>query len=565
MGTTVSFPRSLALLTGYRLRQFVNLLRFGRRKDRFWAVAVLLLGLVFIKLDYLFFSRLIAAILEKLEFLAPFMLQQLIHTLFLSFFGLLALSSMSSALSGFYMSREIPFLITSPVSPSAFILQRFMLVYIQSSWMILIFGTPPFIAYSRSMGLGWDFVIRWAPVFFLLVTISVILGSTLGMLLMKLLPASRIHQAVSFISLAVAAMVIMLFRMSRPERLFMDVPTEEVMDFVKAMTLPESPFMPTSWATTAVVSLSIEGIGAVYWSNVIYLVAAAVTLAALFYLVFKCFYSGSLARTGEGRARKEKKEISLVERILSRYDPVTGSYLTKDILLFVRDPSRWTQLFLLGALVVLYVYNAYSFPMGGMFYRNLVAFMNLAISGFVLSALCVRFVFPSVSLEGQALWITLSSPVSMKRFFMAKYIFAALPLCLVSLILSVTTNLVMGVQSGMMTLCTGASLAMALALTGLSLGLGAMYPKFDYENEAQIPASPGGVASMILSLGYVGFMVVFLAAPVYRLFAYRMGLKALTSGDALFGLVGAGLLSLLVAVMPMGMALRKVGDWMGSR
>jgi hypothetical protein len=153
----------------------------------------------------------------------------------------------------------------------------------------------------------------------------------------------------------------------------------------------------------------------------------------------------------------------------------------------------------------------------------------------------------------------------MKRFFMAKYLFAALPLCLVSLILSITTNVVMGVRGGMMVLCSGASLAMALALTGLSLGLGAMYPRFDFENEAQIPASPGGVASMILSLGYVGFMVVLLAAPVYRLFAFRMGLSALTSGDALFGLMGAGLLSTLVAVVPMGMAFRKVGDWAGSR
>ena len=565
MGTTVGFTKSSGLLIGYRLRQFLNIFRFGRKKDWFWALVVVLLGIVFIKLDHLFFTRLIAAIQEKLEFLAPFMLQQLIHTLFLSFFGLLALSSMSSAISGFYMSREIPFLVTAPVSPTAFILQRFTLVFFQSSWMILIFGAPPFFAYAGRLGLGWDFIAGWALAFFLLVTIPVVLGSTLGMLLMKFLPASRVNQAVSFISLAVAALIIMLFRMSRPERLFMDVPTEDVMDFVQAMTVPESPFMPTSWATRAVISLSTQGARGIYWGNILTLSIASIITIIIFYVVFRCFYRGSLATVGEGKAKKQRKEITLVERIMGRYNPVTGAYLTKDILLFTRDPSRWTQLFLLGALVVLYVYNAYSFPMGGMFYRNLVAFLNLAISGFVLSALCVRFVFPSVSLEGQSLWITLSSPVSMKRFFMAKYLFAALPLCLVSLILSITTNLVMGVRGGMMLLCTAASLAMALALTGLSLGMGAMYPRFDFENEAQIPASSGGVASMILSLGYIGFMVVFLAAPVYRLFAHRMGLSALTSGDALFGLLGAGLLSLLVATVPLGIGLKKVGDWAGLR
>ncbi|MDT8365760.1 MAG: hypothetical protein RRA15_04625 [bacterium] len=565
MGSVVGFTRSSGLLAGYRLRQFVNHFRFGKGKDRLWFLGVLLLGLVFIKLDNIFFSRLIAAIQEKLEFLAPFLLQQLIHTLFLSFFGLLTLSSMSSAISGFYMSREIPFLVTSPVSPTAFIYQRLTLVFVQSSWMILIFGSPPFFAYAGRLGLGWSFIAGWVPAFFLLVTIPVVLGSTLAMLLMKLLPASRVNQAVSFISLAVAAMIIMLFRMSRPERLFMDVPTEQVMDFVKAMTVPEFSFMPTSWATRAVVSLSTEGAGKVYWNNILALFATSAFMLFLFYSVFRCFYRSSLASVDEGRVKKRRKSITLVERIMNRYHPVTGSYITKDILLFARDPSRWTQLFLLGALVVLYVYNACTFPMGGMFYKNLVAFLNLAISGFVLSALCVRFVFPSVSLEGQALWITLSSPVSMKRFFMAKYLFAALPLCLLALILTITTNLVMGVRGGMMILSSVASLAMALALTGLSLGMGALYPRFDFENEAQIPASPAGVASMILSLGYIGFMVVFLAAPVYRLFAGRMGLSALTSGDAIFGLIGAGVLSLLVGVIPLGAGLRKVGDWSGSR
>jgi ABC-2 type transport system permease protein len=385
------------------------------------------------------------------------------------------------------------------------------------------------------------------------------------MILMRILPASRVSQAVSFISLAVASLIIILFRMSRPERLFMDVPEEQVMDFVQAMTIPESPLMPTSWATTAIVNLSTEGTGSAYWSNLLYLAGGSLITLAAFYIIFRLFYFKSLATVDEGQVRKERAGISRTERLMGRIDPIMGSYLAKDVLLFVRDPSRWTQLFLLGALVVLYVYNAYSFPLGGMFYRNLVAFMNLAISGFVLSALCVRFVFPSVSLEGRSLWITLSSPVSMRRFFVAKYLFSAAPLCLISFILSISTNYVLGVRGDMMVLFTGASLAMALALTGLSLGMGAVYPRFNFENEAQIPASAGGVASMIISLGYIVGMVVFLAAPVYRFFAYRMGSATLTSTDSLLSLAGAGIMSMLVAGIPLAAGLRKVGDWTSQR
>ena len=561
MGSSTGFARSSFLLAGYRLRQLLNLFRFGGRKTWFWAAMVACLALFFIKLDHLFFLRLIAAIQEKLEFLAPYMLQQLIHTLFLSFFGLLALSSMASSISCFYMSREVPFLVTSPLSPTAFVHQRFLLVFFQSSWMILVFGAPPFFAYAHRLNLGGKFILGWIPVFILLLLIPVLMGSTLGMLLMRFLPASRVNHAVSFISLSIAAIIVLLFRMSRPERLFMDVPVEEVMDFVKAMTVPESPLMPTSWATRAVVDLSTAAWGGVYWTNLGYLLGATLLFSVLLYGMFRAFYRRTMNTVQEGWGQKNRLGRSRVERLLGGIDPVLGSYLTKDILLFVRDPSRWTQLFILGALVVLYVYNAYSFPMGGMFYRNLVAFLNLGISGFVLSALCVRFVFPSVSLEGRAMWVTLSSPVSMKRFFMAKYLFAAFPLCLISLILSLGTNAVMGVRGWMMVFFAGASLVMALALTGLSLGMGALYPRFDFENESQVPASPGGVVSMILSLAYIGFMVVLLAAPVYRFFARRMGLGALTRGDSLFGLIGAVTLSLLVALVPLLLGLRKVGEW----
>jgi ABC-2 type transport system permease protein len=385
------------------------------------------------------------------------------------------------------------------------------------------------------------------------------------MLLMRLLPASRVNQAVSFFSLAVASLVIILFRMSRPERLFMDVPTEEVMGFVEAMTIPEFPLLPTSWATTAVVSLSSGGTGGGYYTNVALLVGASLGLAAMFYAVFRLFYRESLASADEGGRQKVRKEVTLAERLSGLFDPIVGSYLVKDVLLFARDPSRWTQLFLLGALVVLYVYNAYSFPLGGMFYNNLVAFLNLAVSGFVMSALCVRFVFPSVSLEGQSLWITLSAPVPMRRLFLSKYLFAALPLCLISLLLSIGTNLVIGVRGIMMLLFTLASLLMALSLTGLSLGMGAIYPKFDYENEAQIAASPGGVASMILSLAYIGLMVVFLAAPVYRFFTHRMGFRALLRSDSLLGLGGACVLSVVFGVIPVLVGLGKVGGWRGNR
>lgn len=552
---------SLRQLISYRLAELKNAFRFGGSRTLGWFFAMVTLGGAFVWLDYIFFYRLISAIETRLEFLAPFMLHQLIHILFLSFFGLLALSSMASSISGYYLSREIPFLVTTPVSPYALITQRFILVFFQSAWMILVFGTPPFLAYSIKLRLGWRFVAGWFPVFILLVLIPVLAGSILAMVLMRVLPAARVHQALTFMSLAVGALIIILFRMSRPERLFMDVPTEEVMDFVKAMSVPESPLLPTSWATQAVVSMSSGPLNYTYVYNLGLLLMACISAAILFLVVFRLLYFHGLSTVQEGTAGKSRKNMTRAEAALDNMPPVLSAYLTKDYLIFIRDPARWTQLFLLGALIVLYIYNAYYFPLGGFFYRNLVAFLNLALSGFVVSALCVRFVYPSVSLEGRSVWITMSAPVSMRQFFMAKFVFAAVPLVGVSIVLTTATNIIMGVDTGLMILFGATSVAIALALVGLNLGMGALFPRFNFENEGQIAASGGGVVTMIISLAYIGFLVVFMAAPVYRFFAAPMGLVALSRGDSIFGLLSAALLSFLVGVVPMGLGLSRVGRW----
>lgn len=558
---TRGFFPSLYNLIVYRLIGTANTLRFGSAGSRVWAVSILALVVVFFWLDYLFFMRLITAVQVKLEFLSSFLLQQLIHTLFLSFFGLLALSGMTSAISGFYLSREIPFLLVAPVSPGAYISQRFLLVFFQSAWMIFVFGTPPFLAYCVKLNLGAMFMVGWLPVFILLILIPVILGSCMAILLMRYLPASRVHQALTFISLAAGAVVIILFRMSRPERLFMDVPTAEVMDFVKAMSVPEFPFMPTSWAAKAVASLSSGSFSGAYLLNLGLLAGAFTASAAIFILLFRFLYLSGYTSAGEGSTMRRGRRQTKAETAASKLSPVTGAYLAKDYLIFIRDPARWTQLFLLGALVVLYIYNARYFPLGGFFYRNLVAFLNLALSGFVISALCVRFVYPAVSLEGQSVWITLSAPISMGKFFLAKFLFAAVPLVFLSLVLTTTTNLVMGVDPYLMVMFGVVSAVMAMTLVGLNLGMGAVFPRFNFENEAQISVSGGGVATMIVSLVYVGSIVVLMAAPVYRFFAAPMGIGSLTRADSVFGIAGAAVISAFVAILSVVWGLSRVGRW----
>ena len=81
--------------------------------------------------------------------------------------------------------------------------------------------------------------------------------------------------------------------------------------------------------------------------------------------------------------------------------------LIKDAKVFLRDVTQWSQLLLLCALVLIYLYNFRvldldQIPSMGGLVKNVYAFLNLGLAGLVMATVAVRFVFRAVSAEGAA-------------------------------------------------------------------------------------------------------------------------------------------------------------------
>ena len=76
--------------------------------------------------------------------------------------------------------------------------------------------------------------------------------------------------------------------------------------------------------------------------------------------------------------------------------------------------------------MVVYVYNFSVLPLRGsplvtFYFKNVIAFLNLALAAFVLASVAARFVFPSFSMEGRALWLIKGAPVPARRIWWAKF------------------------------------------------------------------------------------------------------------------------------------------------
>jgi ABC-2 type transport system permease protein len=99
---------------------------------------------------------------------------------------------------------------------------------------------------------------------------------------------------------------------------------------------------------------------------------------------------------------------------------------------------------------------------------------------------------------------------------------------------------------------------LTLAVAGLAIGFGTLFPQFETENAAQIPTSFGGLVFMMTSVALIGVVVILEARPVY---SYLSAQAYGTPTDTVGMVIGFGLAALVCAaatLIPIQVALRKL-------
>jgi ABC-2 type transport system permease protein len=172
---------------------------------------------------------------------------------------------------------------------------------------------------------------------------------------------------------------------------------------------------------------------------------------------------------------------------------------------------------------------------------NLVPFLNLVLAGFVLASVAARFIFPSVSLEGRTLWLLRSSPMPVQSLLWAKFWVGPMPLLVLALGIVFVTDWLLQVSTFMFAVSVMTISMMTIALCGMALGFGTLFPQFETENAAQIPTSFGGLMFMIASVGQIAGVVVLEARPVYGYLSARLYGTQPSTTDMVLGF-GAALL-----------------------
>ncbi|MDX1583153.1 MAG: hypothetical protein R3338_06075, partial [Thermoanaerobaculia bacterium] len=345
-------------------------------------------------------------------------------------------------------------------------------------------------------------------------------------------------------------------RMARPERLFTEVTTDELRAVLSAIRLPSAEWWPSHWLGGAMAS-RILGESAMIPSARIALLAGACFL--LFLAVGRAGYYVAWVRSRESSSPMMLGAGPLtgaLDLLTRRLDHRTRAMFGKEVRTVTRDATQWSQMFMMIALLFIYLYNIQMMPLEGDFRAALLAWLNLGMSGFVIAAVCLRFAYPSMSAEGKQFWVLRSAPISMRRLLWVKTIVYMLPLVALSVALTVLANILLDANAVIWVYTVMASAVISATLVAMGVGLGAITPDFRSDNPVEVALSLGGFAYMSLSLLYVGSMMFLFARPVQRFFVkmvFGIELDRTSWSVAAPIVIGLGV-SLLLVVLPLEIA-----------
>lgn len=362
--------------------------------------------------------------------IGPILINRLLSLVFLALFLMTAFSDIITALSIMYLSRDLGLLHQHPIKPISIFIDKFIQTIFYGSWAVICFGVPLYFAYGYVFNIDWYFyplaILSNIP----FLVISAGLATLVTLLIAYVVPANRARTITIFlIGMVFFSVGLYLRFLQTGTMLGVSAPTTDLGSYLFNLRLGTTPYLPNQWLVQIFQSAADRNYSELVFYSLLLFTTAVFIIQICIQLANKVYHTGwikageAVSRKSEGRWRlkEERKIIAKVSSLI----PLPASIkalLIKDIKIFWRDLTQWGQLTLLVALVLVYLFNTRSFLASGgfvgidYFWRHLIGLVNLALTGFVLGNLAIRFVYPLISLEGRIVWVIQSSPVKLTTF-----------------------------------------------------------------------------------------------------------------------------------------------------
>ncbi len=543
-------PAGLRVLAWLRGRLIVNGLRAWRRQPVLKLVVVGGAGLAF-------WLSIFAASYNGFRFMEDYLggAEALAETLLSLFFLLLGVMLLfSNAINSFgvmFRSDETDLLLTWPLEAETVFTYKLLESVTFSSWAFLVLGFPLMLGYGVSVSAPWYYPLVIVAYFAPFVVLAAAVGGVLALAVGAWMPrrAKRVLGVAVVVGLGVA-----LWAATWIHGALGSSGTLAEVWLPRAlgrMSFARNVFLPSHWVTKGLLRGARGELADTAYYGLLLASNAALGLLA-------SWEAGKrLLRLGWSRGRSRSGERGRLGRAgwaLARRASPLSLLMGKDWRLFVRDPVQWSQCAILFGLMAFYVLNlrTFSYHLTVPLWRHLTALLNLAATGLVLATVTTRFVFPMLSLEGRSFWFLGLAPVPRRVLLWSKFTFSFVGALLVTLPLVIASDVMLALPAGPIWHHGLAIGLVCFGVSGLSVGLGAVYPNLREQSPAKIVSGFGGTLNLLLSVAFVVAVSALTALPyAVRLLHMGWGVR-----EDIWAVLGSGVVAAAVGLVPMQLGLR---------
>jgi ABC-2 type transport system permease protein len=554
-----------AALLGLKRSEWGNRLRQFRSQSKFKLLVILGASMLFWIGLHQFFLRGLSFFRVQIgeQYFAD-LVGSMLYVFFLAMTLMLLISNAIICYSAFYRSRETAFLLAGPCRIENIFLYKYFESLGFSSWALLFLATPLIVAFGQTFALPAQFYLLSFVFFLAFMFIPASLGALLTMLLTNYLPNIRRKAIPLLMMLGLALLAYAVFR-TLEIRNRTTAELRLVYEVFEEIEFTRIPLLPSYWVTRGILLLS-QGEGkhreALFFFGVI-AVNAAFLLSIAYSLSSRLLLQGWFKSQGDRRAKKIRGSRffdAVVHRALFFLSREIRLIMVKDFKSFVRDPVQWSQFLVFFGLLGIYFANlrTFGYETRDLFWKMLISQMNLLATSLTLSTFASRFIYPQLSLEGRRYWVIGMVPMKRETILMGKLAVSFVS----SVVISETLILVSAYMLSMpvmFALVHGVSLlGICMGLSGMAVGLGAVYPNFREDNPSKIISGFGGTLNLVLNLAFVLSCVIVQSMPFVLLYSRRsVGMDQFRLYLVLaMGVLSA--LSLAACMIPMMLGIRSI-------
>ena len=454
--------------------------------------------------------------------LAGAIVEYLFSMFFLSLLIMLFFSTGIITYTGLFQSREAAFLLTTPASADRIFAYKFMESIGFSSWGFLLLGSPMLVAYGITKEASPAFYGLFLLYLVAFVLIPGGLGAVGAILVANYFPKRQ--KAVLGLGICAFLAVAVLFLAQVARTPGEALSRDWLGGLMGQLAFSQNPLWPSRWMSAGLLAAARGD-----WANGLFYLMVLTGHGALAYLL-AAIVARDLYRQGYGRVqggRSSRRRIgwygfdAVFHRVFFFIARPIRLLILKDLRTFRRDPAQWSQFLIFFGLLAIYFVNIrrLSYDVQSPYWRNLVSFLNLAVTALILSTFTSRFIFPLLSLEGRNFWVLGLLPLERKAILWGKFAFSSGISLVATELLIVLSDGMLRMSPAMIALHMAMVAVLCLGLSGISVGLGARLPNLKESDPSKIAAGFGGTLNLLVSLVFIFSIVTALALPCHLYFA----------------------------------------------